>query len=135
MQQNICSGCGKEIVSKGFTSGYGIASDGRKVCYACCGKRDREELLSTGKFTGYLFYDPEPGIAFKTGWRDVTNGRFTNWPSTLSIPVARVKRSFNNFGAMREDFYFSFEGSEYWGVCVGTNTQIARVKKIKGGRK
>ena len=45
----ICCDCGQEIKpATGCGTGYGIDKEGRKVCYACCGKRDRASMQETG---------------------------------------------------------------------------------------
>ena len=131
--------CGHDAVSDGFTTGYGTDSEGKTSCFACCGLLDAARLVQDGKMTGYFAYDknviPYKGRQpYGARFGDLTqylNAHFTNWPGTFKVPVYYVRRSVNNFGAERLDFWFTFQGSRYWGVNVGDN-QVARVKRVKG---
>jgi hypothetical protein len=128
--------CGHTATCGGSITGYGIDREGKTFCYVCAGKRDREELISTGKQIGYLSFSDPPlpdsrGRHLRLGYIYDPNGYYGNWPGTFIIPVHHVKRSRNNFGAYRLDFWFTFEGARYWGVNVGDN-QLARVQRIKG---
>ena len=134
--KTLCD-CGHEAISNGFSTGYGIDANGKKTCFECCGKQDREELLRNGKQIGYLeikrkTYDGLGTIHFGTGLDTFEDGFYSNWPGTFKIPVKGIdaKRSINNFGAERLDFWFQFEGHRYWGFNVGDN-QIAHVRRIK----
>ena len=119
----FCSVCGKEIKKEinSCSTGYGVNEHGEKTCFKCIGKADKKELVKTGKLTGY----------FSTG----KDGRkyFTNWPGSLSIHVYYTRQSWHNFAGKngRTDFWFLFEGQNYWGVQIGNNNQIARVKRVK----
>ena len=111
-----CSICGNEISGDKFSPGYAVDGKGLDIfCYPCCGRLDREELLSTGKLHGYL-----------------ENDCFTNWPGTFSIPISSKKESRNNFGARRTDFWLSFCGKKYHGVQVGDMNTCAWIKVIRG---
>jgi hypothetical protein len=134
--QTLCD-CGHIATSDGLGTGYAVDREGKTLCYECCGKQDREELLRDGKQTGYLsmkrrIYDGLGIIRYGQGRDALEDGTFGNWPGTFTIPVkgTDAKRSINNFGAERIDFWFTFEGSRYWGYNVGDN-QIAHVRRIK----
>jgi hypothetical protein len=129
-EKTLCD-CGHYAECDGFGTGYGINRAGRLSCYACCGIEDRKSLIETGKQIGYLSYDQEPKLYRRTGLDFLKNGKYGNWPGTFTIPISSVRRSFNNFGAVRLDFWFTLEGARYWGVNIGDN-QLARVKRIKG---
>jgi len=110
-----CTTCGKDCIPDGISTGYAIMED-KKICYTCAGKMDENELRTTGKLIGYLTESNCP--------------IFCNWPGTFKVQAKYYKRSKNNFGAWRTDFWFIWEGRNYWGVNIGDN-QIARVKLIK----
>lgn len=132
MSDTHCTVCGAAFVSNGFAPGYGTRLNGDRVCYSCIGKEDKAELLNTGKLIGYLHFDSESKPYHRTGFEYLKNASFMNWPGTFRVPISQaVKRSFNNFGAPRIDFWFTFEGHKYHGVNVGDNSQIARVKRLK----
>jgi hypothetical protein len=128
-EKTLCS-CGHYAECDGLGTGYGIDAEGKRLCYACVSIRDRRELLETGKQIGYLSFEQEPKHWRRTGTESIKNGLFTNWPGTFKVPIASVKRSFNNFGAVRLDFWFTLEGQRFHGVHVGDH-QIARVKRVK----
>ena len=125
--------CGHDAVSDGFTTGYGVDRDGKKTCFACCGEEDKRTLRETGVLRGYLTYDQEPKVWSRKGYEAVKNGAFTNWPGTLRLPIIeRVKRSLNNWGAPRIDFWIVWEGRRYHGVQVGESSQCATIRLVKG---
>jgi hypothetical protein len=135
--KTLCD-CGHYAECDGLGTGYGRDAKGKKTCYACIGIEDRKSLIETGKQTGYLSmkrrtYDGLGIIRFGQGRDAFEDGTFSNWPGTFTIPVKGIdaKRSINNFGAERIDFWFTFEGAKYWGINIGDN-QIAHVKRIKG---
>jgi hypothetical protein len=134
--QTLCD-CGHYATCDGLGTGYGIDAKGVKTCYTCIGLADRKELIETGKQTGYLsmkhrIYDGLGTIRYGRGHDAMEDGTYGNWPGTFTIPIRGVnaKRSVNNFGAERIDFWFTFEGRKYWGVNIGDN-QVARVRRIK----
>ena len=94
--------CGHDAVCVGLGTGYGTDSEGKKICYSCIGKLDREELISTGKQIGYLSFtcmiEDIRGRHEMLGTVYDSKGKYTNWPGTFSIDVHVAKRSRNNFG-------------------------------------
>lgn len=149
MSDTHCTLCGQVFYSDGCGTGYGTNLAGERICYACCGKLDEAELLSKGELIGYLSYTrllrpwngcglkPDPNLPpinyHDMGAFMLESGAFSNWPGSFKIPISQaVKRSFNNFGAPRIDFWFTFHGQRFHGVNVGDNSQIARVKRVKG---
>jgi len=122
MENNvICSVCGKEITREkdSILTGYGIDKDNNKVCFACCGERDKKDLIETGKMFGYLAKDEQGNY-------------FGNWPGSFKIRVGYIRKSNHNFAGRngRRDFWFSFNGCNYHGVNIGDN-ECARVKRVK----
>mgnify|MGYP003609698120 CR=1 FL=1 len=130
-----CIICKSEFVSDGLSTGYGSDPHGHKICVNCCSLLDARNLEKTGKMTGYLTYKQESIPYRKTGFIDISDGFFTNWPGTFKIPVYMVKKSFNNFGALRLDFWVDWKGKEYHGTQIRENTQIATLKRNKGRSK
>lgn len=116
----VCADCGeKKVHTDSFTTGYGVGPNGEKVCYACCGKRDSAEMTERGRAVLYL---------------TVREGKpvVTNWPGTLTLPVRYSRKGCHNIAGVREDVYFTGpDGREWWGVCIGRNTQICRVRRLK----
>ena len=148
METVICSQCGKECLptifydaekTKPMDTGYGVDKDGNKVCFECCGANDEKTLEETGKLFGYLICDSSGLMTDSAGrasmkrqraiWTGIS-GTFTNWPGTLRIKTGAIKRSVNNFGAERLDFWFTWKGNKYHGVNVGDN-QCATVKRVE----
>lgn len=113
--------CGHVAISDGFTTGYGIDKENKKICFTCCGENDKQELRDNGKFTGYISGTKENGF------------KFTNWPGTLNIPVRYYRFSWHNFAGRngRMDFWLTFEGQNYHGFQIGYNSQIATIKRNK----
>lgn len=111
----ICD-CGHIATSNGFTTGYGVDRDGKKICFECCGKNDREQLEQTGKLSGYY-----------------TGGKFMNWPGTFSVHVYSYRKSWHNFAGRdgRTDFWFSLNGRNYHGVQIGHLNECATVRRVK----
>ena len=113
-----CKRCNKEIVQPdgSFGTGYAVEADGSKVCYACCAKKDKEQMRSTGKAVLYL---------------DAEKRQVTNWPGTLRFDVTKLLKGRHNIAGVRYDVWFNFGGCEWHGVTYGDNTQICKCKRNK----
>lgn len=75
-------------------------------CYACCAEIDKHQLRmlqGTAKYSLYLSHGKE------------TKYVVTNWPGTLSLPVAYSTESKTNWGHQRIDVWFRFEERWYHG--------------------
>jgi len=124
----ICCDCGHEIKPvDGCGTGYGIDKEGRKVCYACCAKRDRASMQENGRATLYLVAENGPTGA----WRNYV---VTNWPGSLrfKVSVSRVGR--HNIGRSRTDVWFvGPDGAPWWGWNCGDN-QILHCKRVRRSR-
>ena len=113
-----CSVCKETIMSENRTSsGYAIDKDDNKVCYECCGKSDRKELLNLKPKEKLTLY--------------FSNGQVTNWPGSLKIDTDRVKESRHNMGGIRVDFWFKLDGMSFHGYQIGHNNQLAHIYKLK----
>lgn len=123
-----CADCGqvKDVQTTGGT-GYGYDADNRMVCYACCGKRDRADLISKGRGVLYLNREPKGGGTL-TNWP----GTLTNWPGTLAIPCG-VRKGRHNMAGVRYDVWFTLAGAQWHGVQYGNNTQLCHCRRLKSG--
>ncbi len=58
-------------------------------------------------------------------------GKLTNWPGTLTIPLpmgsTRVGR--HNVARVRVDYWFTFEGETWHGVRFGDSTDLVHCKR------
>jgi hypothetical protein len=117
--KTLCD-CGHEAVSDGFSTGYGVDNEGKKICFRCCGERDKKFLRDNGRLSGYF-----------TGNGD--HMEFTNWPGTLKLKVVSHRYSHHNFAGRngRCDFWVYFEGNRYHGVHIGANNECATIRIVK----
>lgn len=113
---NNCFVCGKEIVKP---SGYGVDTNGNKVCYPCCAEQDKQYMRDHGRITLYLTMDGQGKY------------KVTNWPGSVIFSASCVKRSSHNIARYRYDTWFVFEGYYWHAVQYGDNTQIAHCKRTK----
>ncbi len=113
-----CSDC-QEVKplgsSNGVGTGYGYDKEDKPVCYQCCGKRDVESMINTGKAVLYL-----------------SKGKVTNWPGTISYHIQYTKTGRHNMAGKRYDVWFTGpDGFNWHGVQYGDNTQVCHCKRIK----
>lgn len=101
-----------------FTTGYG-ESDGKKYCWVCCAKDEREAMQKTGRAELYLSFN-------KTDY----HGKVTNWTGYLSWPC-KVKVGKHNIAGVRYDVWFEAEGGVWHGVTYGNSTQVCHCKRLK----
>ena len=121
----VCADCGEEKIHvnpNGFGgTGYGIVREGgveKKVCYDCCGKRDRADMSATGRAVLYLTERPDGAVV-------------TNWPGTLKFRVRYKKAGSHNIAGRRTDVWFTdADGREWWGWNCGDN-QILRCRRLR----
>lgn len=134
----ICAGCGQEIdppAQGDITTRYGIMRDGAKVCYPCCGLRDRAAMIADGRAILYLTNKPNPSY---TGLGTGTNRQpklwfVTNWPNSLTFTaLGSPSESWHNIARVRLDVWFYGPDGFIWhAVQYGRNTQILRCKRTK----
>lgn len=114
----ICHSCKQEKpVQKPGATGYGINSDGEKVCYQCVADLDKEALKNL-----------KPGEKH-TMYFEKANSEVTNWPGTLRI-ACFYERIKHNFAREAYAISFWFEGSRFYGRNIGDNDLVS-VKKAK----
>ena len=126
-----CTVCKKPIeVKPGNTgsTGYGLDRRHRKVCYPCCGERDKADMRRTGRAMLYLTQkDKEmyvkPGLSGK-----VPVWTLTNWPGSLKIEPYNIRFGRHNIAGRRYDVWFTFEGQQWHGVRYGDNTELCHCR-------
>ena len=127
----VCADCGEEVVHvnpNGFGgTGYATVREGgseKKVCYACCAKRDIADMTATGRAVLYLAVAGDGAAA--PLWPVVTN-----WPGTLKIAVKSRRIGRHNIAGKRTDVWFTGpDGKAWWGWNCGDN-QILRCRRLK----
>ena len=116
-----CHDCEKEIVrTSPYLPGYGT-NKGDKICYACCGIRDKKEMETADRFLLYLTKNARDEY------------EVCNWPGTLRFP-AHVHTGKHNLA--RVQYFVRFKdhtGAEWSGRVVGDNTQICHCRRLKKG--
>ena len=121
-KQFTCASCGRTLTNDStFATGYGTTPDGKKHCYECCAMVDVEYMADNGRWTGYF-----------TEGENVSGGRVTNWPGSLSFPLfgGGPRRSKTNWNLWRSDFWFAGPDGHIWhGYQIGENSQIAHCKR------
>lgn len=110
--------CGHAATPTECAPGYGV-SDGLKMCFACCGKAEKEFLITRGH-----------GMLYLTGQRG--EEKLTDWPGVLIYRPSRVSHSRHNIGRTRTDVWFTGPDNKRWhGVQIGENNQVCRVHRLK----
>ena len=95
--------------------------------------RDEDYLREHGKLHGHFSREQEPKLYRRKGYELVKHGEFTSYDGEFRLSVTEpVKRSFNNWGAPRTDFWLVWEGRRYHGVQVGDSSTCATIKLVKG---
>lgn len=115
--------CGHpESPHSNFTRGYGIDSDGKRHCYACCAAVDRAYMQDHGRITLYLVKHKEDDYYW-----------ITNWPGSLQYKAFFVKYGRHNWAGERVDVWFRDEQGATWhGTQYGKFTQLCHCKRLKG---
>lgn len=129
----ICDICGNRYENKPpynqtsrLTSGYGTNQQGQIVCYPCCAKQDKADMVRNGKIVLYLTHETEQKPNVKQLRHFVSN-----WPGSLKIHVRHIKIGRHNIAGRRYDVWFVFDGFWWWGVTYGDNTQLCHCKQTK----
>lgn len=119
MSDTNCTLCNAVFVPTEGTTGYGVTPENEKICFACCGKRDAENMQATGKAT--LYYD---------------GTKVSNWPGTLTFVPYGVRKGRHNIARERIDLYFWDKFGRAWhGVQYGSNTQLIHCKRLQRPKK
>lgn len=102
----------------GYTggTGYGIDSNGRTSCYACCADLESERMRRG-----------EPVVLYLVD----KDTRVTDWPGVLSFPVDRHHKGRHNIARTRVDVWFRACGHNWHGVNIG-DSQAVRCRVVKG---
>lgn len=113
----------KPVHINGSTA-YAVLPDTTRVCYTCCGERDKRDM-EAGKPT--VLYVTVNATDSGRG----PNAVVSNWPGTLKIPCgAKVSKRGGGFGCQRTDVWFSYAGFNWHGVNRGDN-DVVRCRTIK----
>ena len=121
MQITICSMCKEICQTEGIVPGYATTRTGKRVCYDCVGKIDREELENLpigGKITQYLV-------------KEGNEYYISNWPGTLKIRIWHVKKGNHNIAGTRSDVWFCYATNLFHGVQYGNCSQICHITRVK----
>ena len=68
-----CFICNSKLIATGLGAGYARDSKNNKICYECCAKEDKKNLLNLSKKEKYILY--------------LSGDYVTNWPGTLKFKV------------------------------------------------
>lgn len=107
-----------------ITNGYGVTPDGKKLCYDCCAKREKESMLTTGRALLYLTHNTSQLNPFY---------ELTDWPGHLRFRVFHMRKGRHNIARVRYDVWFMGPDDVRWhGVQYGDNTQVTYCRRVKG---
>ena len=121
MEEKIyCADCGRLCVPDKVSPGYGIWENDKKVCFECCARRDRENLMKLEPGEKYVLYLVENNGAWFV----------SNWPGTFKITV-HPRTGRHNMAGVRRSVWFMLGGHNFYGVQYGNMSDILRVKRIK----
>lgn len=131
-ETRICHACAdKRVLDCGHTpsphsdisTGYGTTPDGKRHCYACCAKAERESLIADGKGVLYLSKD---GDGWKVG----------DWSGHLTFTVGRQWKERTKGGKPVHCARFTGPDGEAWiGRQTGDDNQICRVRRMRPGER
>jgi hypothetical protein len=126
-----CSVCRKPIEppANTCTTGYGLDRRHRKVCYTCCGERDKADMRQTGRATLYLTKKDKEMFVAPNLKGKLPVWTLTNWPGTLSIEPFNIRFGRHNIAGQRYDVWFNFEGKTWHGVRYGDNTELCHCRR------
>jgi hypothetical protein len=119
METTHCHDCGAAIAKPDTVgpTGYALDGDGRKICYPCSTRREREYMAGHDRFTGYLSAD---GKTVQT------------WPGGI---VGRVTYSRQHVGRIGGNSYgyctvdvTAFDGARWYGRGQGPG-MILRLRR------
>lgn len=125
LKNTECFDCGGPFTAAGVGTGYGTMRTGERVCYHCCGERDKLEMQQTGRLTAYLT-------------KDSTTGKWciSNWPGSLKFPLLtgsspKISKRGGGFGSQRQDAWFVGPDSHIWHAINRGDNEIARCRRTK----
>lgn len=95
-----------------FTTGYGIDRDGKKHCYDCCARIERESMIESGRSVLYL---------------NEKTRKITDWAGHLSFDVPVLWHTRHNWYMVDHVTYVRFvgpDGKVWTGKHLGDNDLI-----------
>jgi hypothetical protein len=113
-----CAKCGQDVTVEhsGITTGYGLDSDNRPVCYACCADQDRADMIATGR--AVLYYESPLYV--------------TNWPGSLKFrAVAQWTGRHNIAGEVRFVRFIGPDDAVWSGKQMGDYNTLCYCKRTK----
>ena len=110
-----CFICSNILKTTGIGAGYARDSKNNKICYECCAKEDKKNLLNLPKKEKYMLY--------------LSGDYVTNWPGTLKFKV-RPKIGRHNIAGVRRDVWFNIGEKEFHGTQYGNNSEICYIERI-----
>jgi hypothetical protein len=118
-----CDRCGIDLTTyqTPCTTGYAIDGNGKRICFACCGVLDEDQMIACGRALLYL-----------TLGHGQERLKLTNWPSSLVFGVADMRTGRHNLTGKRYDVWFHGPDGYMWhGVQFGDNTQICHCRRTR----
>lgn len=118
---SICSMCKEVCQTEGIGTGYATTKTGKRVCYDCAVKIDREELENLpigGKIIMYLVKEGDKYY-------------ISNWPGTFKIRIWTIKKGNHNIAGTRSDVWFCYAGHSFHGVQYGACSQICHITRVR----
>lgn len=128
LRNTHCADCGVDLTpfapkpGIGGAAGYAVLCDtGARICYACSAKRERADMIATGRATLYLTGGGDRACAV------------TDWPGKLRFPALQVerKRGAGGFGAQRTDAWFNGPDGHVWHAVNRGGMDLARCRRTK----
>jgi Zn finger protein HypA/HybF involved in hydrogenase expression len=124
-----CHGCGKTVSFQTEDYTYAKDDEGNTYCYTCGAILDMKSMNEMGKAT--LFLVEEHPVVDSAGFDFSKQYHVVNWNHTLKFKVYSVSLSIHNFGLLRTDVWFVFNGHVWHGYSIGDNTQLCHCKRTK----
>lgn len=122
-----CEKCGAEVVSDGFTTGYGVIKvDGveQKHCYKCCADYDKDMMEKDGKICLYIKEESQQSCGIPA------RATISNWPGSLAFKGIFTKGK-HNIGRTRRDVWFrDHMGRPWYGWNCGDH-DIVRCRLVR----
>lgn len=131
--QTIQLECGHSIIGG---VGYGVDSQGRRFCYECCAKRDRQDMTETGRAVLYAapYESPEQLVGMESRRGLVRRWRVTNWPGSLEFQARNVRhfegRGFGGAYPITTGEFTGPDGALWRFRQAGHWNQIARCHRV-----
>jgi hypothetical protein len=146
-ERRICHACADTRVlecghtpspHEAFTTGYGTDADGKRHCFECCERRDREAIAAAkagDRYTVYYNFPDQPsgGVYQRNFHVSTQRAHVTNWLGRTLGRIEHARVFGHNFGGrvvtMR---VVMFDGSRWSGRASWDNGTCITLRKAKG---